>query len=297
MLKVEGSTDKAKRRQIMLDIFREYEGKVKERMGKQYESVSGKRTCSPIISNSVESMLGMIYDYGDIGQFRRFIEIKIEDEKTLFKSAVDAENTENAAYTYYGYGIEVLMTYIFEELNYIKAVQRMFNEFNVIIKSKLEEAEKKNNVKGLQSSSKRFALLIVSYHTITNALNYYTETSGLAQKDADGNVIDSVKDKAEEILDMLINNIVDKMKMIKVSVNIKKSIDNFVKKHNDLFHKGDSKWDDEEQRFLGHLTEKDDEYIIEMRKNSNVGWLMVSAKEFEDEELLEYIDVCIATCE
>ena len=300
MLKAEGSTERTKRKLIMHDIFREYEGRVRERMGKQYEGISGKRTCSPVISSSVESMVGLIYDYGDIGQFRRFIELKIDDEKTLFESASEAERTEDTAYTYYGYGMEVLMDYIFtDELKYKDKLQKRFNIINKAIKIKLAEAEAQNNIKGLQSSSKRFALLIVSYLTLVDALRHFAEIAGITAEDVYGKegeqnvqpVTKTIKDKSQEITNILINNIVDKMKMVRASINVKKKMDSFIKRHYDLFHTEETVWDGEGD-YLGHLTSNENGYTVEMRKNSNVGWLMISPKEFTDEELREYVSIC-----
>lgn len=300
MLKAEGSTDRTKRKLIMYDIFREYEGRVRERLGKQYEGISGKRTCSPVISSSVESMVGLIYDYGDIGQFRRFIELKIDDEKTLFESASEAERTEDTAYTYYGYGIEILMKYIFvDKPEYKDKLQERFNDINGAIKIKLAEAEAQNKIKGLQSSSKRFALLIVSYLTLVDALRHFAKTEGITAEDLYGqgdeqNVqpgTETVEDKSLEITDILINNIVDKMKMVRASINVKKKMDSFIKKHYDLFHTEETGWDGEGD-YLGHLTYNENGYTVEMRKNSNVGWLMISPKEFADEELREYVRIC-----
>ena len=319
MLKVEGSTERIKKKSIMLDIFREYEGRVKERLGKQYEGISGKRTCSPVISSSVESMTGMIYDYGDIGQFRRFIELKIDDEKTLFESAAEAERTEDTAYTYYGYGIEVLMQYIFiHEPDYKDRLQERFNSINDAIKKKLGETEKKNGMKGLQSSSMRFALLVVSYLTLIDALRHYMEqiNGGSIYKQEEGDewtlndrlieIMEQIegickqeegdewtlKDRSIEITDILVDNIVDKMKMVRASINVGKDIIRFIEKHRELFHTGDEAWDGEGE-YLGHLMEGENEYIVEMRKNSNVGWFMISQKEYGDEELRGYVRTCI----
>ena len=57
MLKVEGKTENSKRHALLMDIFREYEGKVKERLTGQGSGLSGKRTYGPVISSSVEPML------------------------------------------------------------------------------------------------------------------------------------------------------------------------------------------------------------------------------------------------
>lgn len=87
MLRIEGESEKAKAHTILMDIFREYEGKVKERLGKQYEETAGERTYGPIISSSVKSMMDYVFETDDLGQYRRFMEFDVGTAKsaTLFK--------------------------------------------------------------------------------------------------------------------------------------------------------------------------------------------------------------------
>lgn len=80
MLKLRGKSETAKGNELLIAIFREYDGSVKERLGKQYEETSGQKTYLPVISSSVEPMLDTFFSEGiyDYGQYRRFIEIEIQ---------------------------------------------------------------------------------------------------------------------------------------------------------------------------------------------------------------------------
>lgn len=297
MLRIEGEAEKTKRRTLIMEIFREYEGKVKERLGKQYEDISGKRTCSPVISSSVDSMLGLVFDYGDIGQFRRFIEIELESEKVLFESGTQAELTEHIAYSCYGYGIEILMQYIFDNnLEDGEKIEVLFNGYNDKIKAMLQEVEKTNDdMNGLQSSSKRFALIVVSYAILYNALKYYLDQTVGIKYEWDksskmGNKLD-ITDRTKDITDLLIQNIIDKMKKVKQDVNIKKNILAFYDRFKHLFYlEGNSKaWD--ESAYVGRYTEdrKRGTQTIYVRKNTNLGWLMIFKWEYDEDKLKEYI--------
>lgn len=155
MLKVEGDSDKKKAHVMMLEIFNEYEGKVKETAHRNY--LTGKRTYSAIISSSVKSVLELInreyntsggkdnekdtgQDNGqDIGQYKRFIEIDvskgdlfpaltvISDEssismqdsaKALYGKGSVAQDANKFAYQVYGYGIQDLIPYMLKMITY-----------------------------------------------------------------------------------------------------------------------------------------------------------------------------------
>lgn len=292
MLRLEGETEKTKRRTLIIDIFREYEGKVKERLGKQYEEVSGKRTCSPIISSSVDSMLGLIFDYGDIGQFRRFIEIDLESEKTLFESNKHAEFTEHVAYSCYGYGIEILMEYIFEKsMEDGEKIEKTFNEQNALIKKRLEIIEKTNNdMNNLQASSKRFALIVTSYIILKRALEDYFAQNYVGETNINGVKKDiplEITDRAEDIADILIQNLVDKMKKVKQDINIRENALAFIDKFNDLLERNDKiNWTNE-GKYIGYLIESDDRYELYIRRN-DICWLAVLKWDYDEEWLKNY---------
>lgn len=282
MLKIEGESENAKKRALILGIFREYEGKVKERVGKQFDDVSGKRTYSPIISSSVDSMLELIFDYADLGQFRRFIEINIEDKKTLFESSLEAEITEHMAYSSYGYGVQILMEYIFNnKLEDGEQINRLFDAENEKIKDKLKWIEDTNaDISGIQACSQRFALIVVSYLILIRAIAYYF--NGVNQE---------IDGQSEAITDMLIQNAVDKMKRVKQRVHVKDNIFAFIEKYNDLFCT-DKNWDGTGE-YLGQLEKTGDGYIIYLRKGSHIGWIMAMPLEYDRDSLINHVGKCI----
>lgn len=283
MLKVEGVSEENKKKTLLLDIFREYEGRVKERAGKQYDDVSGKRTCSPIISSSAEPMLTYVLDNSDLGQFRRFIEINLNGGE-LFQSGGTAETVEDVSYTYYGYGIEVLISYLF---NYNfedgEGVKQLFDAFNIKIGEILKNKEVSENVIGLTSSAKRFALIVVSYQMLLNALNDFFD----GQKASKIQIVNQLK----PIIDYLVENIVGKMKQVKVDVNVRKNIVTFVDSHKKIFYQNKTKWNGE-GRFVGWLQETDEAYYIYVKKGFNLEWLLVLYTQAEEDKLLNYIDLC-----
>ena len=186
MLKVEGSSEQQKSQILLMDIFREYEGKVKERLGKQYEDMSGERTYGPIISSSVESMLSLVFSVAkDYGQFRRFMEFKISNND-LFGSPEEAKKTEDIAYHNYGFGIRILVRYLLDLLEYMEGdvdivengevrscvLKERFDEIDKRVENELKNREKTENISGLTSSSKRFSLILLSYEILRESLLY-----------------------------------------------------------------------------------------------------------------------------
>lgn len=281
MLKVEGVSADNKRKTLLLDIFREYEGRIKERAGKQYDDLSGKRTYSPIISSSVEPMLNIVLDNTDLGQFRRFIEINLDGQELFQGDRKYAEAIEDVSYTCYGYGIQLLLTYIFENnLEDGAEIKRTFDKLTEEIGAILKATEERNQVKGLTSSTKRFALILLSYNMLISALKYRFEW------DKDINILD----RQDDILGHLVINIVKKMKKVQVEVKVRENIVRFVDAHKNLFYQDTKLWDGKGE-YLGSLTVTDEFYIIDMKKSSNVGWLLVSPIDFKEEELSKYSEL------
>ena len=119
LLKDEDKNDKQKALSIFISIFREYEGKVKQRLGKQYNN-SGLRTYGPVISSSVESILDKlksVYENRDLGQYRRFIELSIKREE-LFFDTEHAEAADKLAVNHYGYGVRQVIKYMFSMMRF-----------------------------------------------------------------------------------------------------------------------------------------------------------------------------------
>lgn len=135
MLKVESNGDKKKATEMLLSIFREYEGKVKSRLGSQYNS-SNAHAYGAIISSSVESILDIINSENtekenkdiprDLGQYRRFIEINAKHDE-LFNDAESARNAEHISKNIYGYGVKQFVSYMLEILKYKKCVEWLLN--------------------------------------------------------------------------------------------------------------------------------------------------------------------------
>ena len=175
MLRFFADSDTKKKTELLLEVFREYEGKEKERLGKQYEDSAGQRIYGPIISSSVESMLETLLQTGDdLGQYRRFIEFNIgkAEDEVLFnlEEAVKAEEIANSSY---GYGVRYIAEYMLYRFktddNYFA---NQFREITELIKNRIETEQGLYKMKGLTSSSMRFALIILSYRVIRESIVY-----------------------------------------------------------------------------------------------------------------------------
>lgn len=207
MLKLETDSEKMKQQKIIADVFREYEGKVKERLGKQYEEEAGERAYGPVISSSVKSMMDYLFISDDLGQFRRFMEFNIggNDSGNIFSNEDEAKLYEKIAYKNYGIGIEIIIEYmlhlldnaveILEEKNTEKKyssekeagevlLKEKFDDIGEMVAEKLKLREEEENEKAhkngtsskihkMGSSSNRFALIILSYQIFREALIFY----------------------------------------------------------------------------------------------------------------------------
>lgn len=241
MLKLEGESENVKKKKVLIDIFREYEGKVKERLGKQYEDQAGERTYGPIISSSVESIMHYL-NQNDIGQYRRFIELNIE-RNDLFKNREEATRIEFLASSCFGIGIEIIVDYMFALLDDNDSEATIIvDTFNIIDKdaaSFLEKRENEENARknvlkiyGMSHSSKRFALILLSYQILRKSILYflYRELKNLEIDStvADKNVAELiassndfemfskgeeiVSDRSRDILEILTANLVNKLR-------------------------------------------------------------------------------------
>lgn len=287
MLKIEDSSDKAKRQKVLMDIFKEYEGKAKEKTAGKGVELSGERTYSPIISTSVERMLDVILDTGrDLGQYRRFIEIELEKKSDLFKDAEMADKAENLAYTKYGYGIELLVPHILWKMqgneNY---VVDLYNEYVDIITKSLKEEEIKHNMKGFESSARRFALIITTLHIIKDAINEFESPEVIGKVDSQLIV---------DVYNLLTQNLVNKMKEVENStINdaFESSIRKFIKRNigTGLFREGEtSKWDGY-GGFLGNLVDDGgDYYELQVSVDRGHEWVVVYGDDLSIESLKEY---------
>lgn len=326
MLKVEGKTENSKRHALLMDIFREYEGKVKERLTGQGSGLSGKRTYGPVISSSVEPMLDKLLEESrDLGQYRRFIELRVEPADLFYDSRM-AEATEEVSYTHYGHGILMLINYLTGELaEDDKFAVDMYKDVNDVISAVLHVVEKKKNLEGmLRSCSKRFALIITTLEILLKAA-VEENISGMDIKAGYGWIgdnldkeyikkigerlgkewgskkknsylemtVDSYLDNrepfhtiSENVLGILIDNAVEKMQRLDVGsdIDIYANIIDFIKGHKGAFFTGSTMWSGKDG-YVGKLEETEKQYIIQIRVNKLVEWVLVYGGELKDDEL------------
>lgn len=290
MLRVEETNDRARKRAIVMDIFREYEGKVKERIGKQYSSISGERTCGPIISSSVRSIMDEIYDYADLGQFRRFIELKIVDTD-LFMNKDMAEEAERVANSYYGYGIELIISYLLEKIqNNNEYVEERFLD----IKDMVNEYLSRFDIKGIESSSMRFSLIILSYQILRESL---LESVNILNGGIETNIIE---DKSEDILKLLATNIISKMEVVNSNIKKKSTLPEYIKRYKNAFFEFKGKdigWHVEEGKQVPYIGKiKAAEHAIELiiRQPYGLELILFSYKDDipDPVQIRKYIDIC-----
>lgn len=321
MLKIEDKSENSKRHALLMEIFREYEGKIKERVAGQGKELSGKRTYGPIISSSVEPILDKLLEESrDLGQYRRFIELEVKAED-LFSDSAMAEKMEEAAYTYYGHGVELLVEEImdrnYEDDGFVVA---LFNEINEAVTLVLKAMEKRHNLKGMFCPcSKRFALIITTLELLLGALRSVGEPildtkktqgwieTGLGDmkelknkilgKEWESRLGKALADysrnskdystKAENVLGILVDNAVDKMKRLKTDINVYSNIKGFISSHMSLFYKG-GKWDGKGD-YIGRLVERETETAIQIRVNRGSEWILTYGPKLSDEEIIKYI--------
>ncbi len=170
MLKIDTLSDKAKSKELLFDVFREYEGKVTERMGGKYNELSGKRTNAPIISSSVESMLDVLLKSGDdLGQYRRFIELELKREDVFNGDSRTVDEYHKLSYQNYGIGFQYIVDYI---LNMgIEFVNQLYDCILNDITEKLDKKSNETGISGLTSSASRFALIATTYVIIRESIN------------------------------------------------------------------------------------------------------------------------------
>ena len=326
MLKVEGKTENSKRHALLMDIFREYEGKVKERLTGQGSGLSGKRTYGPVISSSVEPMLDkLLKESRDLGQYRRFIELRVEPADLFYDSRM-AEATEEVSYTHYGHGILMLINYLTGELAEDKKfIVDMYNDVNNMISAILHIMEKKKNLGGmLRSCSKRFALIITTLEILLKAAveenisgmdikaeygwigdnldkEYIKKIGERLGKDWGskkknsylGMTVDSYLDNrepfytiSENVLGILIDNAVEKMQRLDVVSDI------------DIYaniidfirgHRNqfftENKKWDGKGGYVGHLEETEKQYSVEIKVNKLIEWVLVYGGKLGDDEI------------
>lgn len=305
MLRVEGESDNKKHMKILMNVFREYEGKVKERLTGKGNELSGVRTYAPVISSSVESMMDILLQSDrDLGQYRRFIEIEIRPED-LFNNGEMAQKIENVALSEYGFGVELIVQFILDIG--IETLKTLHNKVLEEVNKKLEEREtfEKNNgyvnVNGLKSSALRFALIVTTAVVIENAIKDWISTNKtfIVQDTTEVKSLNEISMKIEnrvilnrayKVLDILIDNLVDKMKRVNLKLEVYTNAQKFISRHKALFAPNVTKLREKSKDYIGYLEEKGDITEIGFRANRGYEWLICWDKlEKTDEEILGYI--------
>lgn len=274
MLRVEDVSEKARKRTIIMDIFREYEGKVKERVGKQYDGISGSRTCGPIISSSVRSILDEIYDYADLGQFRRFIELKIK-ASDLFANKEQAERAELIASTCYGFGIQIIIEYMLECMKNAETIfTERFNSLNREISERLEKCD----VVGIESSAMRFALVVLSYQVLRESI-IYESIKLSSNNDIDESIF---PDKKDDIIALLISNATNKLNIVNANVKERSSLVQYIDDYEEAFYEFegiDKEWDDESpSKYIGKIKKGEKSVTIITKASYHIEQILFSFK-------------------
>ena len=179
MMRYMDESDKKKKTELLLEVFREYEGREKERLGNNDRT--GGRVYGAIISSSVDSMLDLLmgFENKDYGQYRRFIEFNIgkASDKVLFDKN-EAVRAENIANNCYGYGIRYVVDYMQYRLETDDSYfQERYDFWVRTVRERLENEQNDKKLVGAVSSSMRFALVMLSYEVLREAFlyKYYME--------------------------------------------------------------------------------------------------------------------------
>ena len=201
-----------------------------------------------------------LYDNEDLGQFRRFMEFDIggRAEQVLFDDNKQAEETERIAYGNYGYGIRIIITYMLQLMELCGGedyIQERFEKLKNDIGSQLSKLE---DINGATSSAGRFALIVLSYQILREALLYYKihlngEEEGIEQEEGTkqeetnsyksikelehnetiwigkGNKKITIKDVSNSIRKELIVNLCDKIR--KIENDYDQKLYNYIKKY------------------------------------------------------------------
>lgn len=319
MLKIENESDKVKYQKTLMSVFREYEGKIKERMAGTARELSGQRTFAPVISSSVEPMMDLLLQgEKDLGQYRRFIEINIEPED-LFADSEMAQSIEQLAYDKYGYGVELIVKYILDsgmldtkdEKSDKNNISKLYDSILKVVNDELEQreqAEKANgnySVLGLKSSAMRFSLIILTLRIIEEAILDFLKTNMLLinEEQTINSILNGDYLKNEkEVLDILVDNLVDKMKRVNIKLNVYDNIIKFIREYSDLFAGQQADYNkDTEGKYIGYIDKKaaaykasnEDELTLVFDYNKGFEWIVAGngyqGLPTEKDEIIEYV--------
>lgn len=266
-------------RDILYNIFKEYEGKIKERAAGSGKELSGQRTYAPIISSSVGSMFEKIKEKDDVGQFRRFMEFnikktrngKIKDKCTeVFTSSKNAEDYEFLSDTFYGVGVHIIINYLFElqdngEVSIDEIIEREYNTYCSKIEKILKKKETEE-LKGLTASTGRFALILTAYKILKDSLTYVVDGKNLIYM------------SENEIIDFLIDNLVEKMKSVRgIQENKKADAEEQKKKAEET--KLNVK------NIINFISQNDDRFVLDTKSFDKTKHLGVKVLDVKDKEV------------
>ena len=320
LLKIDKLSESNQGRELMFDIFREYEGKVTERAGGAYKNLSGKRTNAPIISSSVEPIMEVLRRSGkDLGQYRRFIEIELKKDKIFEGKSSVVSEYKNMTYQNYGIGFEYIVKYI---LNIGKNAVKFLYDYNQkFITQVLLKKEEEVGVKGLDASASRFALIVTTYMIIREAFNTSgvestkrigASTEEIMEVDAEtvhkifsetkeGEIEKSTfqaemlfcKDDAccDEMLEYLSENLISKMKKVKVEVDVYENIVAFIDKYGSTWLSSSNKTNffKSKEEKIALIQKVGNSTKLMFRDNKSVEKILCAGVELTDEQIKEYI--------
>lgn len=250
MLKYLENSEQSQVKSLFTSIFKEYEGKVSMRMtgvGKKY---NGQRTMAPVISSSVKPLMDIFErsNLGDLGQYRRFIELNVSGQD-LFDKDVDADEIDRLAYKQYGFGVKFLAEYLLKDdagtdfikkyvnknsdetgISGIDLTNMLFKEYANHIGDELNQKDKSRL--HLSASAQRFALIITSLQifrlALANKLEEIKANSEYSSKlDEVINILTDNKYIAEASK-ILVDNLIDTMERINYKADALKNYKLFI---------------------------------------------------------------------
>lgn len=239
LIKIENTSQGKVPYNILENIFRESEGRVKQRYN---SATGGTRTYGAIISSSVKSIVEILSTLNDdIGQNRRLIELypgQNEIDPAICRAinsnsqghginvdlfggtgnsatsgspangSGEASRSDDVSSNYYGFGVLIFTIYITHLVNSEDGFQNLKERYETIVK-KYDDALKKveaydKNLKGrLVSSSKRFATIEFTEELFLESLENHLYGAPHGTKDK--------HDESYDVLYLLICNLVKKI--------------------------------------------------------------------------------------
>lgn len=206
-----GSAKRA--REIMLDIFNEYNNKSKTN---RFDVKSGKiqkNYYNPVISSTVESIMDILLEQKsqDLGQYRRLIEIRANKD-TFFNSNKEANAFNEVIEKYYGFFVK----------DFIEGIYRFVENFDFFYKNNIQDDDEekqdkktvdfvakiaKKNSDGLRLEDVQMFMRAVNRCYINKAeLSSVNEEPSLLNEKEIERVFKSITEICKSIIEKRINN-------------------------------------------------------------------------------------------